>query len=255
MRMSVQASKPGAPGGVHGRMIAGLAPWFHNIHLPNGEQTAPHHPLGDFPRTKWEQIAPEIPADLSGKTALDIGCNAGFYSIELARRGARVHAIDHDTRYLRQAEWAASICGVRSRIRFQRLSVYALGRAEPDVPRTFDIVLFLGVFYHLRYPLLGLDLAVSRARDLFVFQTLETPDKARVETPEDMAIDEREQLDRPGWPRMAFMERSLASDPTNWWAPNAACCEAVLRSAGLSIASRPADEIYVCRVAANASRR
>ncbi|HEX2099456.1 MAG TPA: DUF1698 domain-containing protein, partial [Candidatus Synoicihabitans sp.] len=66
-----------------------LAPWFHNIHLPDGTQTAPNHPLGDFPRFKWQQIADHLPHDLTGWRVLDIGCNAGFYTVELARRGAR----------------------------------------------------------------------------------------------------------------------------------------------------------------------
>ncbi len=68
--------------------IAALGPWFHNLHLPDGRQTAPGHPLGDFPSFKWRELAPSLPQDLTGWSALDIGCNAGFYSFELARRGA-----------------------------------------------------------------------------------------------------------------------------------------------------------------------
>src|SRR3954471_18092473 len=86
------------------RAVAALGPWFHNLHLPNGIQTAPDHPLGDFPTVKWKQIEPYIPDDLTGVSVLDVGCNAGFYSFELARRGARVTAMDIDQRYLRQAE-------------------------------------------------------------------------------------------------------------------------------------------------------
>src|SRR5690606_25193801 len=56
--------------------IDALGPWFHNLHL-DGLETAPTHPFGDFPTFKWEQIAPHIDADLSGRTVLDIGCNAG----------------------------------------------------------------------------------------------------------------------------------------------------------------------------------
>ncbi|HZW11385.1 MAG TPA: TIGR04290 family methyltransferase [Phycisphaerales bacterium] len=249
MTLSVQAPPVAGLGGEYGAIIADLAPWFHNIHLPNGEQTAPNHPLGDFPASKWRQVAPHLPTDLKGTTALDIGCNAGFYSIELARRGATVFGIDHDEHYLRQAEWAAGACGVADRIRYRQLGVYALGRRQRDFPDTFDLVLFMGVFYHLRYPLLGLDLAVRRAGDLFVFQTLETADQAVVVAPDDLPLDDRRLMDQPGWPRMAFIEHSLASDPTNWWAPNSACCAAMLRSAGLTIASRPGHEIYLCRKA------
>lgn len=72
------------------RDIERLAPWFHNLHLPDGTQTAPHHPLGDFPKFKWQQISPHVPVDLHGRQVLDIGCNAGYYSLELAKRGAQV---------------------------------------------------------------------------------------------------------------------------------------------------------------------
>jgi len=87
--------------------IEALKPWFHNLHLPGGEQTAPDHYFGDFPKFKWDLIQPNIPEDLTGWTALDIGCNAGFYSFELAKRGADVLGIDLDPHYLKQAHWAA----------------------------------------------------------------------------------------------------------------------------------------------------
>src|SRR3954463_5960088 len=105
----IPAPAPSGPNrnGRH-QAIAALGPWFHNIHLPDGTQTAPDHFLGDFPRFKWEALADHLPADLEGWTALDIGCNAGFYTFELAARGARVTGIDVDPHYLAQAEWAAA---------------------------------------------------------------------------------------------------------------------------------------------------
>src|SRR3954464_7896023 len=82
--------------------IRELGHWFHNLNL-GGVQTAPDHFLGDYPAVKWSRFAGSIPADLSGKTVLDIGCNAGFYSLEMKRRGAsRVVAIDSSEQYLDQ---------------------------------------------------------------------------------------------------------------------------------------------------------
>src|SRR5918993_1848461 len=69
------------------RRAEALGPWFHNIVL-NGVPTAPDHFLGDYPAVKWKTFADAIPKDLSGKSVLDIGCNGGFYSIEMKRRGA-----------------------------------------------------------------------------------------------------------------------------------------------------------------------
>ena len=55
-------------------------------------------------------------------------------------------------------------------------------------------------------------------------------------------------FDEPGYPKMHFIEHSYSGDWTNWWAPNRACSEAMLRSAGFSVVSRPADDVYLCRV-------
>jgi tRNA (mo5U34)-methyltransferase len=225
------------------RELAELGPWFHNLHLPDGRQTAPDHPLGDFPAFKWRELEPALPGDLSGARALDIGCNAGFYAIELARRGADVLAIDHDPRYLRQAAWARDRFELAGRIELRRLDVYDLARVE----ETFDLVLFMGVLYHLRYPLLALDLVAGRTRDLLVLQTLTAPGDEIVETPFDLPLDDRERLREPGWPAAAFVEHSLAGDPTNWWVPNAGAVEAMVRTAGFRVVARPGHELFVCR--------
>src|SRR5690606_25643801 len=112
--------------------IARLAPWFHNLHLPDGSQTNPSHALGDFPRYKWEQIAPA---------------------------------------YLRQARWAASVHGLDERIQFHQMAIYQLAQWN----KKFDLIWFMGVLYHLRYPLLALDIVRQRAKGLMVFQTLTAP--------------------------------------------------------------------------------
>jgi len=221
--------------------IAHLAPWFHNLHLPDGRQTAPDHPLGDFPNIKWRQIAPFISTDLRGLTVLDIGCNAGFYTFELARRGAQVTAMDIDPRYLRQAEWAARHFGLQDRIELRRASVYSLATSREQ----FDIVWFLGVLYHLRHPLLALDILRTVALRQLVLQTLSMPGERVALAPPSVDLLDRSALTQPGWPCMAFIERELAGDPTNWWAPNHACIEAMLRSAGFQVIARPGHEMYI----------
>lgn len=222
--------------------IASLAPWFHNLHLPDGAQTAPEHPLGDFPAVKWRQIAPFIASDLTGWKVLDIGCNAGFYSFELARRGATVTAIDIDPHYLAQARWAAREYGLQDRIEFRQGSVYELAGAREK----FDLVWFLGVLYHLRHPLLALDILRGMTRRQMVLQTLTMPGAGELDIPDSVGLFERDWLTRPGWPLMAFIEHALENDPTNWWAPNPACVEAMVRSAGFRVRARPGHEIYFC---------
>src|SRR5918912_1598243 len=89
------------------RRAEALGPWFHNIVL-NGVATAPNHFLGDYPSVKWKSFSDAIPRDLTGKTVLDIGCNGGFYSIEMKRRGAeRVLGVHFDEDSLAQARRAA----------------------------------------------------------------------------------------------------------------------------------------------------
>ncbi|HYG35830.1 MAG TPA: TIGR04290 family methyltransferase [Clostridia bacterium] len=222
--------------------VRDLGDWFHNINL-QGVQTAPNHFLGDYPEIKWRNFANALPADLRGKTVLDIGCNAGFYSIEMKRRGAeRVVGIDFDETYLAQARFAAEMCDAD--IEFRQLSVYDVGK----LGEKFDLVLFLGVFYHLRHPLLALDLIHEHvAKDLFVFQSMQRGSEEVEPVTDDYHFWQTQIFDQPGFPRMHFIEKRYSGDPTNWWIPNRACAEAMLRSAGFDILSHPEQEVFVCR--------
>ncbi len=224
------------------RRIRALGKWFHNLRL-RGVETAPDHFLGDYPSNKWQSFAHSIPADLRGKSVLDIGCNAGFYSLEMKRRGAeRVLAIDFDPEYLAQARLAAEISEVD--IEFRQMSVYDVGA----LGERFDLVLFLGVLYHLRHPLLALDLIHEHvAKDLFVFQSMQRGSPEVSELQEDYHFWEESIFERPDFPRMYFIENKYAGDPTNWWIPNCACVEGMLRSAGFKILSHPEQEVFVCR--------
>jgi tRNA (mo5U34)-methyltransferase len=223
-----------------------LGPWFHNLHLPDGRQTAPDHPLGDFPRFKWNELSPHLPQSLVGWRALDVGCNAGFYSFQLAQRGAQVVGIDADEHYLEQARWARSLFGLDDRVELRRQTVYDLARSD----ESFDLILFMGVLYHLRHPLLALDAVAARARRLVVLQTLTVEtDQGRPEPKRfaNLDWDERARLLEGGWPSMLFVEQRLFGDPTNWWVPTHAAVEAMARTAGLEIESHPAQELWLCR--------
>jgi tRNA (mo5U34)-methyltransferase len=112
----------------------------------------------------------------------------------------------------------------------------------------FDIVFFIGVFYHLRHPLLALDLVHEHvARDLLIFQSLQRGSEQVTTVAADYPFSETVLFDQPSYPRMHFIEHRYAADQTNWWVPNRACTEAVLRSAGFEIMSRPEEETYLCR--------
>lgn len=219
-----------------------LGPWFHNLHLPDGRQTAPDHPLGDYPAYKWRALASCLPQRLDGQRVLDIGCNAGYFAIELARRGAQVTAIDHDPHYLRQAAWAAAQFDLGKRLVLREGDVYGLA----STGERYDIVLFMGVFYHLRYPLLGLDIAASMSDGLLLFQSLATGGPADEMDTSDPGYLGRDRLREDAWPKLAFIEHELAGDPSNWWVPNPPAMRAMLRSAGFELQAM-ADDIHICR--------
>lgn len=223
------------------RRIRDLGPWFHNLRL-GGIETAPNHFLGDYPSCKWEAIRDAFDADLRGLSVLDIGCNGGFYAIEMARRGAGpIVAIDTDPRYLAQAKLAAEVEGAK--IEFQQRSVYDLA----SLGRKFDLVLFMGVFYHLRYPLLALDLLREHAvGDLMLFQSLTGGEERVAQAAPDYPFGDESPFEEPGFPRLHFFEDRYAGDPTNWFVPNRAAVEAMLRSAGFTPHRMAEPDMYLC---------
>ena len=225
--------------------LRNAGPWFHNIRV-HGLQTAPDHALGDYPAVKWARLGNALPENLGGASVLDIGCNAGFYSLELKRRNAgRVLGIDTEDLYLNQARMVRDELGLA--IEYRHGSAYDVLSIEGQ----FDIVLFMGLFYHLRYPLYALDRVVQKVKPggMLVFQTLFRPHLEAITT-EPVASDypfwEERIFSDPAFPHMRFFEHSFAGDRTNWWIPNRQAVEAMLRSAGLRIDARPEQETWLC---------
>ncbi|MDK1389182.1 TIGR04290 family methyltransferase [Sinorhizobium sp. 8-89] len=222
--------------------IAALGPWFHNMRI-KGAETSPDHFLGDYPAVKWKSFRHVVPEDLEGRSVLDIGCNAGFYSQEMKRRNAgRVLGIDSDPRYLRQAKFAATQTGID--IEFRLMSVYDVAQLREK----FDLVLFMGVLYHLRYPLLALDLLYEHVvGDEMLFQCMQRGANSAAPLEADYDFQEWQVFDRPDYPKLFFVEHRFADDPTNWFIPNRAGVEAMLRSSGFVIEANPEREVYLVR--------
>ena len=157
------------------------------------------------------------------------------------RRGAsRVLGVDIDERYLRQARFAAAT--LQLDIEFLKMSVY-----EADtISGEFDYVLFMGVFYHLRYPLYALDRIIKKVRRQLIFQTMLRGSTQPWAGADDYHFWNKKVFSTPGFPSMYFIENSYAGDPTNWWIPNASAAEAMLRSSGLDIVAHPEEETWIC---------
>lgn len=186
-------------------------PWFHRIDLGGGITT----PGVDDTATKLEQI--RMPGDLTGKTVLDVGAWDGFFSFEAERRGAsRVVALDGGvwnapTIGRRGFEYARRALG--SRVEDVTMEVLEM---HPGRPGVFDVVLFLGVLYHLPNPLAGLIQVASCTREMLI-----------LETHVDLLDLKR--------PAIAFYQTDeCANDPTNWCGPNRAAVEGMLLTAGFS---------------------
>ena len=225
------------------RRVAELGPWFHNMDLA-GVATAPHHFLGDYPRVKFAGFNDTLPEQLDGASVLDIGCNAGFYAVEMKRRGAGVVVgIDSDPRYLAQARFAAQVSGFED-ISFQQLDVYDVAK----LGRRFDLVIFMGVFYHLRHPLLALDLIHEHvAGDKMLFQSMQRGPEDIEPIASDYEFTETAIFDRPSWPKLHFVEHQYCGDWSNWFIPNAAGAQAMLRAAGFDLVGQVEQEVYLCR--------
>ncbi len=147
---------------------------------------------------------------------LDVGAWDGFFSFEAERRGAeRVLATDRhvweDPRFGMDGFLTArEILG--SKVEHQVIDVFD---TSPETVGTFDVVLFLGVFYHLRNPLLALERLAAVTRERIIVESHVEP------------------LYAADVPLMRFYEGAeLNDDATNWWAPNPLCLQQTVRTAG-----------------------
>jgi tRNA (mo5U34)-methyltransferase len=124
------------------------------------------------------------------------------------------------------------------------MSVYDIG----GLGEKFDMVLFLGVLYHLRHPLLALDLIHEYvADDILLLQSMLRGGTEVASLYENYDFWTTDLFNRDDFPKMHFVEHKFADDWTNWWIPNRACVEAMLRSAGFAIIGHPEQEVYICR--------
>jgi tRNA (mo5U34)-methyltransferase len=185
-------------------MLAGS--WWHSIDLGDGYITQGVHTQEEL-HENYRRF--NLPEDLSGKRLLDIGCWDGFYSFEAEKHGAEVVAADCWTpENLFKAKQA-----LNSRVEFHEMSVYEVERERLG---TFDIVLFLGVLYHLKHPMLALEKICTVTREYAVI--------------ESHVIDDFFELPHPVAEFYEFDE--LGGQYDNWWGPNVECLMRMSRAAG-----------------------
>lgn len=199
-------------------------PWFHSIDLGNGVITK---------GAKAASIL-ESEADVvfryfePGSSVLDIGAWDGFFSFMAKRRGAsRVLATDHFS-------WVGGGWGTKRSFDFARATlkleidekVIDPSDMTADTVAASDVVLFLGVLYHLKHPLYILERVAPLAKKQFIVET---------------------QLDVTDIPRPAaafYPGRELGNDPTNWWGPNVPAVIAMLQTVGFQRVAYTAHPSY-----------
>jgi tRNA (mo5U34)-methyltransferase len=222
------------------RAISRLGPWYHDVELTPDLSTNPTNKV--YMANRWRFLKPFIPDDLTGKSVLDIGCNAGFFSLEMKRRNAaRVVGVDIMPHVLAQARFLSH--WFKQPIELRELGVYdieSLGQ--------FDFVIFIGVLYHLRHPLYALEKVASVCRETMYLQSLLRGDDRDFEPAENYPFEEHSIFERAEFPRMYFIEKSFNGDESNWWVPNHSCLKAMARSAGFRKVEESAHpELVVCR--------
>jgi tRNA (mo5U34)-methyltransferase len=219
------------------RAVAAQA-WFHTIDLGHGIVT----PGRDESARKLAWL--RLPGDLRGQSVLDVGAWDGFFSFEAERRGAaRVVALDSAA--WREPAWGPGGFGTKAGFELARRALGSsvedveleLDAISPDTVGRFDLVLFLGVLYHLKHPWLALERVASVCDGLLV-----------VETHADL-LDLRR-------PAMAlYPGAEVAGDASNWWGPNAGALVAMLREEGFASVSVVHREPAPYRYARAAYRR
>jgi tRNA (mo5U34)-methyltransferase len=199
-------------------------PWYHAIDLPGGIRT----PGLYDPAPRLHRYG--LPASLEGKSVLDVGAWDGWFSFEAERRGA-VRVVAADSFSWSGANWGSkesfelARSALGSRVEDEVIDVLDL---SPERLGTFDVVLFLGVLYHMRYPQLAIDKVASVCHGLLI-----------VETHVDLLMTRR--------PAIAFYpHQALQGDPTNFCGPNPAAVREMLARTGFTEfeAKPPANRLY-----------
>ncbi|HEY6120045.1 MAG TPA: DUF1698 domain-containing protein [Pyrinomonadaceae bacterium] len=216
------------------KQLDSLAPWFHCIDLGNGIKTktrsAATEPV-DHPAATWQKISQCLPAELSGKSVLDVGCNAGFYAIEAKRRNAlRVVGVDAQRHHVRQALFVRRLLGLD--IEYRRMSVYDLSRSTVG---QFDITLALGLIYHCKHLILALERLFEVTKEMLILETAILPLE---KTPKSF-VDKSSGGDATLHPLVFAENPPEMKEPTfNWFLPSVKALNALLLNVGFDVVEK-----------------
>jgi len=194
--------------------VAAYPNWYHRVEVAPGVVTP-----GVNDSEKVLSLL-KLPESLAGKRVLDIGTRDGFFAFECERRNANVVAVDYLPAETTGFSVAAGLLG--SRVRYVQENVY---RLDPEKLGEFDLVLMLGLLYHLRDPLGALDVVRNLCSGQLILESHVCDEELDDLSPE-----------LNSHPLMQFCPgESLNADPTNYWAPNTRCLEAMMLEASFAV--------------------
>ena len=260
------------------REVRDLGWWHQDFELPNGVRTGTGKDPSYRPEGRWALIKTHVPEDLSGRSVLDVGGNAGYFSIQMKLRGAgRCVLVEPYREFAAQAANAVGEFGAELEVVNDDVHTYCLTTEEcfdyvlflglfyhlkypvivldrlaemikDDVhtyclttEECFDYVLFLGLFYHLKYPVIVLDRLAEMTKERIVFHSYSVEAESGPDADLERCLDRVDDaaIDKSDFPAMKFIDRRYNDDPTNWWFPTHTALEPMIRSAGLKVVARP----------------
>ena len=222
-------------------ILARFGRWYHNVPLTSRISTNPAG--GSHPLDRWNVVLkPHVPESVKDKTVLDIGCNSGYFGSQFKQRGAsRVVGIDVQASVLAQARFMTH--WTNTPIELYEMSAYDVDRLNS----TFDIVVFVGVLYHLKHPLYALEKIAALCKDTMYFQSVIRGPREDFDPAEDYDSREEKAFTEPAYPRMYFVEKKFNGDSTNWWLATRSCLKAMLRTVGFTrIYDTVSPDTFVC---------
>jgi tRNA (mo5U34)-methyltransferase len=223
------------------RAVEKLGPWYHNVVLAPGVMTNPSN--ADYPASRWRVLDQVIPRDLTGKSVLDIGCNSGFISLEMKKRGAkRVVGVDIMPYLLAQSRFTSHWFDLP-------MELHEVGAYDVEsLASTFDIVVFVGVLYHLKHPLYALEKISSVCKETMYFQSMVRGSGIDMDPADDYPGTELDIFKNPHWPKLYFIEKKFNGDESNWWFATKSCLKGMIRSSGFrTVEDTSHVEIFVCK--------
>jgi tRNA (mo5U34)-methyltransferase len=209
------------------KKIQSVKHWYHQIEILPGVITP------GINNSAEALSLLDLPERCEGKRVLDLGTRDGFFAFEMERRGAEVVAIDYMPAERTGFKVASEL--LDSHVAFQQDNIYNVSREKYG---EFDIILFLGLFYHLPNPLQALTILRSLCKEELYLETYVIDNALLLPNGEKQPLVQLAKI-LEDIPLMQFYHRNaLNNDPSNFWGPNMKCVEQMLEECNFAVVKR-----------------